>query len=196
MLLQDGWVRYSSDLVTWKEPKKLFDYDGLRQRIVRTRDGSIWAVATRADDVEVPSAGKMDRRFGYFKTADGRLWQKREAVIVFHSVDGRRWNNGVRVHIGSEPSGLWVLPLSDDSIAVAVGYGNLNLQWIVAGGPEDFFLRSSPVQLPLNSSEAHFFVRDGKLWCARSEHDFINESSVLLLSGSGGLYKKIAGSRP
>ena len=196
MLLHDGWVRSSPDLVRWEEPKKLFDYDGLRQRIVKTSDGRIWVVATRANDLEVPSGGKMDRRFGYFKTADGRLWQKRESVIVHHSLDGRTWSDGAMIHVGGEPSGLWVLPISVDSIAVAVGYNNLTLQWLAAVTPEDFRPVSSSVKLPLNSSEAHFFLGDGKLWCARAEHDFINESFVLLLSGSTGLYRKLSGSRP
>jgi hypothetical protein len=193
MLLDNGWVRYSRDLVHWEIPRKLFDYDGLRQRIITTRDGRLWAVATKSDDREVPPGTKRDMRHGYFITADGRVWQKRESVMVYTSRDGRRWTVGSRAHTGPEPSGLWVLETASDAVAIAVGYGNLDLQWLTAESPERFSTVPSPVRLALNTDEARFFVQGGDVRCAVAVHDYINEAQVLLVTESASLYQRLTG---
>lgn len=187
MLLGGGETRYSPDLARWGPPRSTFAADGLWKELVRTDDGRVWAVLTRAEAREIPSGGQPDPAFGFYGTADGRTFEKHVAVLVSTSRDGSSWTEPSLIHRGAEPTGLWAFPVARDRIAVVAGYGNLDLRVLATGGEGVAVPVTSPVRLPMNGPEAVFFSRAGKVWCARVVHDFISQESAVLFAGSGAL---------
>lgn len=196
MLLEEGWTRSSPDLVQWAAPRRTFSVDGRWRAVTWTKDGRLWAVLTQADDRELAPGEKPDPHAGFWRSADGRTFAKRVTVLVATSRDGETWSTPQRIHTGSEPSGLWVFPVDEGRVAIALGYGSLELRFLVGGAPEGFEPVASAARLPIGVPEAVFFLQEGRLWCGRVVHDFINQETVLLLAGSAEMHRRFTEVRP
>lgn len=196
MLLEAGWTRFSPDLVQWAAPRRTFAADGRWRAVTRSGDGRLWAVLTQADDRELAPGERPDPHAGFWRSADGRTFAKRAAVLVATSRDGETWSAPQRIHTGSEPSGLWAFPVGEGRVAIALGYGSLELRFLAGAAPERFAPVATAARLPIAAEEAVFFLREGRLWCGRVVHDFINQEAVLILAGSAELHRRLTEARP
>ncbi len=192
MLLAQGFVRYSKDLKHWDAPKRVFDHDGYRNRIMRSRDDRLWVVDVHAQNQEVPSQDAVPKGFGFMVTGDGKIFIKRAAIRVWTSVDGKQWTAAKHIHVDKEPSGLWVFPVMADQIAIAVQYNNYYLTWFRSVSIERFQTVDSPVRLLDAGQGPQCYVGREAINCAHVIHDDVFEQKqVILILASERLFERM-----
>ena len=188
MLLAQGFVRYSEDLRHWGPPQKVIPQDLYRNRLVKTRDGTLWAVYENSSD-ELQPYTPDDRLHGYF-VVDGKQYRHITELRVSRSVDGVEWQAAGKVVFPGQPSGLWAFPVSEREIGIAVAFNNLFAKWLTASRSRDLRPISSELQVMHHAEEAECFVRDSSLICIRPVFDFEQQKPMLLATISRALYQR------
>jgi tetratricopeptide (TPR) repeat protein len=188
MLLAQGFMRYSADLRHWGPPQKVIPQDLYRNRLVKTRDGILWAVYENSSDERQPYTPD-DWLHGYF-VVDGTQYRHVTELRVSRSVDGVQWQAAGKVVFPGQPSGLWAFPVSERQIGIAVAFNNLFAKWLTASRSLD--LRPIGSELPImhQAEEAECFVRDASLICIRPVFDFERQKPMLLATSSRALYRR------
>jgi hypothetical protein len=186
MLLAQGFMRYSEDLRKWGPPRKVLPQDLSRNRLVKTGDGTLWAVYEHSSNERQPYTPE-DRLHGYF-VVDGKQYRHVTEMHVSRSVDGMQWEAAGKVVFPGQPSGLWAFPVSERQIGIAVGFNNLFAKWFTASPSRDLHLIGSESQVMHNAEEAECFVRDSSLTCIRPIFDFESQKPMLLATRSRALY--------
>jgi TolB-like protein len=190
MLLAQGFARYSEDLRNWGPPRKILPQDLHRNRLVKTRDGTVWAVYESSSDERQPYTPD-DWLHGYF-VVDGRPYRHVTELRVSRSVDGVVWQAAGKIVVPGQPSGLWAFPVSDRQVGIAVAFNNRFVKWLTASHARDLRQIESPIPVMQHSDEAEFFVRDASLVCARPVLDLEAQQPVLLATSSRALYERLA----
>jgi TolB-like protein len=178
MLLAQGFVRVSADLRTWGPPHQALPQDLGRNRLIRSRDGTIWAVY-ESTSPERQAYTPADWLHGSF-VVDGRQYRHVTELRVSRTVDGLAWEPVGSLSFPGQPSALWAFTVDDQRIGIALGFNNLTMNWLTASRFED--LRTTDLELPLvhQSDEAEWFVRDAALTCVRPFLDPDSQRSMLL----------------
>jgi TolB-like protein len=190
MLLAQGFVRRSTDLRRWGPAELALPPHTARNRLTKTADGMLWAVYEAPSDAREPYS-ERDWLHGYF-LIDGKRYRHSTELRVARSRDGLRWTPaGARVFAG-QGSGLWVFPIAERRIGIAMGFNNLFVKWFTAA--EDGALRDVEADLRLThqSETSGFFARRGSLVCVRPIFDLESQQKVLLGMSSRDLYRKLA----
>ncbi|MFQ5656097.1 MAG: FlgO family outer membrane protein [Candidatus Methylomirabilales bacterium] len=190
MLLAQGFVRYSDDLRNWGPPQKVIPHDLYRNRLVKTRDGTVWAVYENSSDERQPYRPD-DWLHGYF-VVDGKRYRHVTELHVSHSLDGIHWQAAGKIVFPGQPSGLWAFPVSERQIGIAVAFNNLFMKWLTTSRHGDLRLIDSQLQIMHHSEEAEFFVRDSSIICVRPVFDFEKQKPLLLGMISRTLYERFA----
>jgi len=182
MLLAQGFVRLSEDLRNWGPPRNVIPQDLHRNRLVRGRDGTVWAVYERSSPERRPYT-PADWLHGYV-VVEGYAYRHVTELRVSRSVDGIAWEAAGTVTFPGQPSALWAFAVEDRGIGVAVGFNNLSMKWFTASRFDD--LRQVASQLPFmhQSDEAEWFVRDAVLTCIRPIFDHEKQKPMLLLTST------------
>jgi TolB-like protein len=182
MLLAQGFMRYSDDLRTWGPPVKIVAQDLDRNRLVRRRDGTIWAIYETSSN-ELHPYRDQDWLHG-FHVVDGKRYRHTTELRVSRSHDGVAWEDSGRFSVPGRPGGLWAFELDDRRLGVALGFNNLSMQTFTAS-PDDG-LQATGVELPFmqQSGEAQCLARDGVLTCFRPILDPVSQQPMLLTTTS------------
>ena len=188
MLLAQGFMRTSDNLKHWGPPQKAIPQDLHRNRLVKTRDGTLWAVYEHSSDERQPYTPD-DWLSGYF-VIDGKPYRHVTEVRVSRSVDGVEWHAAGTIVFPGQPSGLWAFPVSERQIGIAVAFNNLFAKWLTASRLGDLRPISSELQVMHHAEEAECFVRDGSLTCIRPLFDFEQQRPMLLATSSRALYRR------
>ena len=188
MLLPQGFMRASENLRHWGPPRKAIPQDLFRNRLVKTGDGTLWAVYEHSSKERQPYTPD-DRLHGYF-VIDGKPYRHVTELRVSRSVDGVEWQAAGTIVFPGQPSELWAFPVSERRIGVAVAFNNLFAKWFTASRSEDLRPIASKVQVMHHAGEAECFVRDSSLICIRSVFDFERQKPMLLATRSSALYKE------
>jgi len=188
MLLAQGFMRYSEDLRHWGPPQKVLPQDLYRNRLVKTRDGTLWAVYENSSDERQPYTPD-DRLHGYF-VVDGKQYRHVTELRVSRSVDGVQWQAAGKLVFPGQPSGLWAFPVSERQIGIAVAFNNLFAKWLTASRSRDLRPIGSELQVMHHAEEAECFVRDASLICVRPIFDFEQQKPMLLAMSSRALYRR------
>jgi TolB-like protein len=189
MLLAQGFVRTSDDLRHWGPPRKAIPQDLYRNRLVKTADGTLWAVYERSSGERQPYTPD-DWLHGYF-VVDGKPYRHVTEVRVSRSVDGVQWHAaGTRVFPG-QPSGLWAFPVSERQIGIAVAFNNLFAKWMTASRSRDLHPVDSALEVMRDAAEAECFAQDGSLTCIRPVFDVEQQQPMLLATSSRALYRRL-----
>lgn len=174
MLLAQGFTRFSRDLKHWRIPRQIFKQDGWRNSIVKSKDERIWVVYAQF----LREKAKPPFHFPY-------------AIRVASSIDGKYWEAAKEIFVGEEPSDLWAFPVADSQIGIAVQHNNLYLKWFISLDRENFRKVDSPVNLLLTKGVIEFFPKDGKIFCVRPVHDFVEQQWVVLMMSSKEIYRRL-----
>ena len=188
MLLAQGFMRYSADLRHWGPPQKVIPQDLYRNRLVKTRDGTLWAVYENSSDERQPYTPD-DWLHGYF-VVDGKQYRHVTELRVSRSVDGVQWQAAGTLVVPGQPSGLWAFPVSERQIGIAVAFNNLFAKWLTASPSRDLRPIGSELQVMHHAEEAECFVRDASLICIRPVFDFERQKPMLLATSSRALYQR------
>ena len=111
MLLAQGFMRLSKDLRNWGPPRKALPQDLYRNRLLKGRDGTLWAVYETSSPERQPIPGGL---------APWLLRHRRQAVQtctelrVSRSVDGIEWRAAGKVVFPGQPGGLWAFASTSD----------------------------------------------------------------------------------
>jgi hypothetical protein len=186
MLLAQGFLRRSEDLRTWGPPRKAIAQDLLRNRLLRSRDGAIWAVC-ESSSTELQPYTESDWLHGYFVT-DGKRYRHVTELRLSRSVDGVEWAAAGKVVVPGQPSALAAFPVEERQIGVALGFNNLYVKWFTASPFGDLRPIDSQLQLMHQSEEVEFFVRNGSLTCIRPIFDFERQKPMLLATSTDRLW--------
>jgi len=190
MLLAQGFMRYSDDLRRWGPPRKVIPQDLYRNRLVKTRDGTVWAVYEHSSDERQPYTPD-DWLHGYY-VVDGKRYRHVTEVRVSRSVDGMDWEPAGKIVFPGQPTGLWAFPVSEQQMGIAVAFNNLIVRWLAVSRSNGVRLVDSALQVVHHSEKAELFVRDGSLLCIRPVFDFEEQKPMLLATSSRVLYEKLA----
>jgi len=190
MLLAQGFMRYSKDLRHWGPPKKVIPQDLYRNRLVKARDGTVWAVYEHSSDERQPYTPD-DWLHGYF-VVDGKPYRHVTEVRVSRSVDGMDWQPAGKIVFPGQPTGLWAFPVSEQQMGIAVAFNNLFVRWLTVSRSHEVRLVDSALQVVHHSEEAEFFVRDASLLCIRPIFNFEGQRPMLLATSSRALYERFA----
>ncbi len=185
MLLAQGFVRHSADLRKWGPPRKEIPQDLLRNRLVKGRDGTIWAVYENSSN-ELQPYTQEDWLHGYF-VVDGKSYRHVTELRVSRSADGIRWEAASKVVLPGQPSGVWAFLLDERQIGIAVGFNNLNVKWFTASPVGDLTQIDSQIQFTHQSEAADFFVQGASLTCIRPVFDFERQKPMLLATSTDRL---------
>jgi len=188
MLLAQGFVRTSDNLRHWGPLQKMLPQDLYRNRLVKTRDGTIWAVYERSSDERQPYTPD-DWLHGYF-VVDGKAYRHVTELRVSRSVDGMHWQEAGKFVVPGQPSGLWGFPVSEGQIGIAVAFNNLFAKWFRASRARDLRRVDSDLQVMHHAEEAECFMRESSLICIRPVFDFEQQKPMLLATSSRSLYKE------
>ncbi len=189
MLLAQGFIRYSDDLRQWGPPQKVIAQDLYRNRLVKTRDGTLWAVYESSSDERQPYTPD-DRLHGYF-VVGGKRYRHVTEVRISRSTDGLHWQPAGKIVFPGQPSGLWVFPISEQQVGIAVAFNNLFVKWLRVSRFHGVRLVDSELQLMHQSEEVECFARDASLVCIRPILDFQEQRPMLLATSSRTLYKRL-----
>ena len=188
MLLPQGFIRHSENLRFWGPPQKMLRQDLYRNRLLKTRDGTLWAIyANSSEDLQPYTS--QDRLHGYF-VVNGRRYRHITELCVSRSSDGRTWQEVGKITLPGQPSGLWGFAVSDRAIGIAMGFNNLFVNWFTTSPSGRLRRIESPLQVMHQSEQAHFFVDETSLTCIRPIFDPGEQQSRLLLTHSRALYEK------
>ncbi|MCP5114765.1 MAG: hypothetical protein GY953_28380 [bacterium] len=189
MLLAQGFVRYSEDLVNWGAPRKIIPQDLHRNRLLKTPDGAVWAVYENSSD-ELQPYTDADRLHGYFVTG-GKRYRHVTELCVSRSVDGRNWQPAGKILVPGQPGALWAFPLSERQIGVAAAFNNLYVRWFTASHVRDLRPVDAQLRVMHQTGEAECFASDGSLSCVRPVFDFEKQGPMLLATSSRALYERL-----
>jgi hypothetical protein len=189
MLLAQGLMRYSDDLRHWGQPQKVIPHDLYRNRLVKTRDGTLWAVYENRSDVLQPYTSD-DWRHGYF-VINGKRYRHVTALHVSHSVDGVDWRASGKLVLPGQPSALWSFPLAPRQIGVALAFNNRFVTWLTASRPHDLHQIDVDLQVMQKAEQVECFVRDASLVCVRPVFDVGVQKPMLLATSSRSLYQRL-----
>lgn len=188
MLLAQGFMRYSEDLRHWGPPQRVIPQDLYRNRLVTTRDGTLWAVYENSSDARQPYTPD-DWLHGSFGV-DGKQYRHVTELRVSRSVDGVQWQAAGTLVFPGQPSGLWAFPVSERQIGIAVAFNNLFAKWLTASRSRDLRPIGSELQVMHHAEEAECFVGDASLICIRPVFDFERQKPMLLGMSSRALYRR------
>ncbi|MGH9383618.1 MAG: CsgG/HfaB family protein [Vicinamibacterales bacterium] len=169
MLLAQGFVRHSADLRNWGAPRKLIPQDLDRNRLIRARDGTIWAVYENRSP-ELQPYTEDDWLHGFF-VIDGKSYRHVTELRVSRSTDGIKWEDAGKVTLPGQPSGLWAFAIDERRMGIGLGFNNLSTKWFTVSSFGDLAQIDSQIPLMLQSGEAEFFVRGALLTCVRPVFD-------------------------
>jgi len=189
MLLANGFARSSPDLRTWGPPRKILPQNGHRNRLVKTADGTAWAVYETSSDERQPYTHE-DWLHGY-SVIDGRAYRHVTELRVSRSADGIRWEPAGSLVFPGQPTGLWAFPVSERQIGVALGFNNLFVKWLAAPPFGDLRQIESPHRVLQDAEKVQCFARDGSLVCVRLVLDIEAQHPVLLATSSRALYERL-----
>jgi hypothetical protein len=164
--------------------------DLYRNRLVKTPDGTIWAVYEHSSQ-ELQPYTPDDRLHGYFMV-NGKQYRHVTELRVSRSVDRIHWQEAGKIVFPGQPSGLWAFPVSERQIGIAVAFNNLFVKWLTASRLHDLRRVDSKLQVMHHTEDAEFFVRDSSLICIRPVFDFDEQKPMLLATSSRALYESLA----
>jgi hypothetical protein len=193
MLLAQGFTRFSEDLRNWAQPRKTLPQDLYRNRLLKGRDGVLWAVYETSSSQLQPYTA-ADWLHGFFVT-DGQTYRHVTELRVSRSVDGMQWDPAGEIVVPGQPSGLWAFQIDDRRVGIAVGFNNLYLKWFRASSLGALETVEADLELPNHAdgaSDAAFFVHDDGLTCVRPVFNFESQQPVLLAVTS----ERVFGGRP
>lgn len=190
MLLAQGLMRYSDDLRHWSRPHQVLPQQLHRNRLVATRDGTVWAVYENPSEALQPYTSD-DRLHGYF-VVDGKRYRRGTELRVSRSADGRRWQAAGMVVLPGQPSGLWAFPVSPRRLGIAVAFNNRFVQWFTVSRFGDLRRVDTALQVMHEPRQAECFVRDAALVCLRAGFDAEQQQPVLVATRSRALYEKLS----
>jgi TolB-like protein len=190
MLLAQGFLRSSTDLRTWGPPQKVLSQDLDRNRLLKTRDGTVWAVYESSSEERQPYTPD-DWLHGSY-VVDGRQYRHVTELRVSRSRDGVHWQGAGTLVFPGRPSGLWGFALSERQIGVALAFNNRVLKWMTASTARD--LRAIDAEVPAvhHDAAAEFFVRNAALVCVRPVPDLQAQTTMVLATSSRALYERLA----
>jgi tetratricopeptide (TPR) repeat protein len=189
MLLAQGFVRRSEDLRYWDAPTRVLFHDSDRNCLIRSADGTLWAIWETWSD-ELHPYEEDDWLHGFYVT-DGKKYRHTTELHVASSRNGTEWTPlGKRVLPG-QGSALWAFPVSDGRIGIAMGFNNLFVRWFL--GSREQGLRDVDVDLRLMHQHemAGFYVRGDAIACVRPVFDYRRQEEVLVGVSSSGLYREL-----
>jgi hypothetical protein len=189
MLLAQGFMRTSDNLRHWGPPQKIIPQDLYRNRLVKTRDGTVWAVYEHSSDERQPYT-PADWLHGYF-VVDGTPYRHVTELRVSRSTDGMHWQDAGKILVSGQPSGLWAFPVAEGQIGIAAAFNNLFAKWFTASRSRDLRSIDSEGQAMHHAEEAECFMRDSSLICIRPVFDFEQQRPMLLATSSRALYKEL-----
>ena len=187
MLLAQGFIRLSSDLKNWGPPRRALPQDLLRNRLLKGRDGILWAVYETSSSERQPYTAE-DWLHGYF-VVDGKQYRHVTELRVSRSADGIEWRDAGKVVFPGQPGALWAFSVDDRQIAIGVGFNNIRVKWFTVSLLRDLAQIDSHVQLSYQSEEAEFFVREDSLTCVRPVFDFERQKAMLLATSTARLLR-------
>ena len=188
MLLAQGFVRHSKDLRSWGPPRKVIPQNLYRNRLVKTRDGTLWAVYENSSDELQPYAS-ADWLHGYF-VVDGKRYRHVTELRVSRSGDGIQWERAGQIVFPGQPSGLWAFAVSEGQIGIAVAFNNLFAKWLTASRFGRLRWVETELEVMHQSEEAECFALDTVLTCIRPVFDFEKQKAMLLATSSRALYER------
>ena len=190
MLLAQGFTRFSRDLRNWAQPRKALPQDLYRNRLLKGRDGVLWAVYETSTSQLQPYTA-ADRLHGFFVT-DGKAYRHVTELRVSRSVDGVQWEPAGDIVVPGQPSGLWAFLIDDHHVGIAAGFNNLYLKWFRASSPGALETIDADLRLPNHTegaSDAAFFIHDEGLRCVRPVFNVEGQQPVLLAVTSERLFR-------
>jgi hypothetical protein len=191
MLLAQGFTRFSRDLRAWAPPRKALPQDLHRNRLLKGRDGALWAVYETSSSQLQPYTA-ADWLHGFFVT-DGKRYRHVTELRVSRSVDGVQWEPAGDIVVPGQPSGLWAFLIDDRHIGIAAGFNNLSLKWFRASSLGAFETIEADLQLPNHTqgaSDTAFFIHDEGLTSVRPVFDSERQQPVLLAVTSARVFRE------
>jgi TolB-like protein len=191
MLLAQGFTRFSRDLRHWAEPRKALPQDLYRNRLLKGRDGVLWAVYETSSSQLQPYTA-ADWLHGSFVT-DGKVYRHVTELRISRSVDGVGWDPAGEIVVPGQPSGLWAFQIDDRDLGIAVGFNNLYLKWFRASSLGALETIDADLLLPNHSDDASgaaFFMLDEGLTCVRPVFNVESQQPVLLSVTSERLFRE------
>jgi tetratricopeptide (TPR) repeat protein len=189
MLLAQGFMRYSEDLRNWGAPRKVIPQDLYRNTLVKTPDGTLWAVYERSSE-ELQPYTPEDWLHGYF-VVDRKQYRHVTGLQVSRSMDGVHWQEAGKIVFPGQPSGLWAFPVAERQIGIAVAFNNLYAKWLTASFLRDLSQVDSELPLMHHAEETECFVHDRSVVCIRPVFDADAQRQMLLATSSDALYKEL-----
>jgi TolB-like protein len=186
MLLAQGFVRRSEDLRIWGPPRKALPQDRERNRLIRGRDGTVWAIYESSSSQLQPYS-VADWLSGFF-VVDGKRYRHVTELQVSRSVDGVEWHAAGKLTLPGQPSALWAFPVNERRIGIGLAFNNLYTKWFTVSPFDD--LEALDVQLPFmqQSDEAEFFVHDALMTCVRPVFDPEKQKPMLLTTSTARVW--------
>jgi hypothetical protein len=188
MLLAQGFVRHSKDLRRWDLPRKTLPQDLLENRLIKTRDGRLWATFETSSPELRPYTGK-NWLSGFFVT-DGKQYEHLCEIHLAWSRDGIQWHPSGRRTFEGQSSDLWMFALSDARIAIAVQFNRAFMRWLTSDGRT---LHEMPSVVDLKfDSPAVLYAENARVSCVRSQFDYFEDQrSVLIKMSSKAQMEKL-----
>jgi TolB-like protein len=190
MLLAQGFTRFSKDLRSWGQPRKALPQDLYRNRLLKGRDGVVWALYETSSSQRQPYT-PQDWLHGFFVT-DGKQYRHSTELRVSRSIDGVRWDPAGEIVVPGQPSALWAFMIDDRHIGIAAGFNNLYLKWFRGSSLGALEAIEADLQLPNHTdgaAQAAFFVHDDGLTSVRPVFDFESQTPILLTTTTERLFK-------
>jgi hypothetical protein len=181
MLLAQGFTRSSRDLRNWAQPRKALPQDLHRNRLLKGRDGILWAVYETSSSQLQPYTA-ADWLHGFFVT-DGKAYRHVTEFRVSRSVDGVQWDHVGGIVVPGQPSGLWAFLIDERHLGIAAGFNNLYLKWFRASSLGALEAIDADLRLPNHAdgaSDAVFFIDEEGLTCVRPVFNVESQRPVLL----------------
>jgi hypothetical protein len=181
MLLAQGFVRFSEDLRTWGRPRKALPQDLLENRLIRTRDGRLWAAFETSSPELRPYTGK-EVLSGFFVT-DGKPYMHLSEIHLAWSRDGIQWHPAGRKTLEGQPSDLWLFPVSDTRIVVAVQFNKAFVRWLTSSDSRT--LEEAPSVVDLSAeSQAVLYMDKERVSCVRPVFDYFDAQRSVVVKMS------------
>jgi hypothetical protein len=164
----------------------VFQQDLDRNRLLRSRDGTVWAVYESSSSERQPYT-PADWLHGYF-VMDGKAYKHVTALHVSRTVDGARWEAAGTITFPGQPSALWAFAVDERRIGIALGFNNLSMRWLTASSFDS--LRELDVELPLTHQldQAEWFVHDAVLSCVRPVLDPERQKPMLVQTSTARVF--------
>jgi TolB-like protein len=186
MLLAQGFMRRSEDLRTWGPPRKAIPQEGHQNRLIRGRDGTVWAVS-ESPSGELEPYSERNWLSGFF-VVGGKRYGHATELRVSWTKDGVKWHPAGRLTLPGQPGQLWAFAADERRLGIGLLFNNLYTRWFAVSAFDD--LAEIDVQLPFmqQSGEAACFVRDAQLTCVRSLLDPDRQKPLLLATSTGRIW--------